>query len=120
MGEINKENVIVESNKQGKALTVAGIIFMIIGAILGGICFFEVINALITNNTLGLALLILVFIIYGSFGLLASVISLVLNVLAYKKSIEKKRSKLVIMILSIIVLMMIITSFIIWVIAAKV
>ena len=115
MDEVNNKS----RDRGNIALSVVGIIFLIIGAVVGGIPFFEVISALVANDSLGLALMIFVIIIYGGIGMVTSIISIVLNGLAYKRATSQKKFKLIILILSIAVAAMILASFVIWLVAAK-
>lgn len=107
-----------EERRVNKRLIIPGVIFLILSLGAGILCLSELVDALASGNSLGITLFILVLIIYGGIGLLSSLLSLLFNTLAYRKT--KNKFTILMLILSFVSLLLLLTSFVIWIIAIKV
>ena len=112
------ENIEKTNKKKGWALLISGSLFLLASLFCGGFCLIELISAMVENNSLGLALMILILITYGLVGVASGVISLILNGLSYKKAESLKRTKLMILIASIVALALNLLAFILWIISS--
>ena len=100
-------------------LTIWGILLLIGGVFLGGLCLYTLIDTMAKGNNLGFAFMIIFLMLYGIPGLILSFISVILNFLAYRSALEDaKQFKISVLIASIVSVLISLSSFVIWFIGA--
>ena len=118
MNNSSMGNENVDSVKSDK-FSILGIIFFIFGGAAGVFCLFEVVQCIIESNQIGLAFLSLLLLFVGFPGVILNSVSLVFNVLAYRYAPYKSSGKVAILVISIVMLLVSILSFIVWKLAVR-